>query len=372
MPLDSTSFWTGQRHGGDLDAAAAAYGIPATDWLDLSTGINPNGWPLPALDQSLVRRLPMADGALERAARAYYGGPLPLAGAGSQALIAVLPWLRPPGRVALPRPGYREHELAWRRAGHRPRYYDPGDPGTLAELINSRQVDSAIVIQPHNPLGLTMAPADLVAYSRALAQRGGVLIIDEAFADTEPDCSLAESAAQPGLVVLRSLGKFFGLAGLRLGFALAEPRMVRRLRTRLGPWAVSGPARYYGEQALRDRDWQRAARLWLAARSGQMEAWLAAHLDTRGQPANRASGVQPVESCRIVNSGLFVSVETELRTAIDFADRHARQGILLRVYPGGWSSAGRSKRAVLRIGLPDDDGWSRLAAAPEFEQSRAG
>ncbi|PKU25894.1 threonine-phosphate decarboxylase CobD [Telmatospirillum siberiense] len=258
-------------HGGDLAAADARFGRPAAGWLDLSTGISPFPYPLPALDLSYCQRLPDAtmEGALREAAAAAYGVAAAeqiVVAAGSQAVIQTLPRLRPFSRVAVIGPTYAEHTAAWTNSGHQIL------PCETIERIGD--VDVVVVVNPNNPDGRRHDPKRLLEVAATLAKKGGLLVVDEAFGDIDPDQSLAPHV-HPGLVVLRSFGKFFGLAGLRLGFVICDPAMARLLRTTLGPWPVSGPALHIGRIALADQEWMEKARVRLVREAGLLDTLLA-------------------------------------------------------------------------------------------------
>lgn len=321
------------EHGGQLRAAAQRYGIPLNDWLDLSTGIAPEPWPLPAIEPSAWARLPEADDGLEQAACACYGAARALPVAGSQAAIQALPQLFAPGRVGVLAPSYAEHAQAWRRAGHEVLALAAGDIERQLDRL-----DALVLANPNNPTGQCFAPGQLLDWHGRLACRGGRLLVDEAFMDCTPQDSLAGHSDKPGLIVLRSFGKFFGLAGIRLGFVLAEAPLLALLGERLGPWAVSGPARALGQQALAPASHE--------ARELRRERLLAA-----GQ---RLAGL--LTGHRLAPSGgtaLFQWVATpEAATLHDF---FARRGILVRRF---------AAPASLRFGLPaDEGGWQRLARA---------
>src|SRR5574343_218609 len=240
------------EHGGRLRQAAAHYDIPLADWLDLSTGINPQGWPVPHLPAAVWQRLPEANDGLEAAAAAYYGNPNLLPVAGSQAAIQWLPALLPKAAVACIAPIYAEHPQAWQHAGHKVRFLQN------ATLPRALAVATPYVLccNPNNPTA-TRHPRDIVLEAAdSLKKRGGWLIVDEAFIDATPEESvtaLAGTADAPNLIVLRSLGKFFGLAGARVGFIFGQPGLLQRLAEAMGPWAVSGPARAVARLALADR-----------------------------------------------------------------------------------------------------------------------
>ncbi len=319
------------HHGGRLLEAAARYGIAPEQWLDLSTGINPNGWPVPAVPAEIWRRLPEGGDGLLEAAADYYGCAELLPVAGSQPAIQALPTLRPPRRVGLLRTAYAEHARAWQEAGHTPVWLEPDAIDAAVATL-----DALVLVHPNNPSGARYPRETLLAWHARLAARGGWLVVDEAFMDTTPGGSLAADAPRPGLILLRSLGKFFGLAGLRLGFVIAEAELRQALERRLGPWAVSHPARWVGARALADRSWQAATRLRLAADGERLAALLTLH------------GLAPAGG-----TPLFQWVRTP-RAAWLF-ERLAREGILVRLFDAP---------AALRFGLPGDEaGWTRLGAA---------
>jgi len=258
------------EHGGNLRDAMRRYG--GADWIDLSTGINPLGYPARPPAPDAWQRLPEPDPALVRTACDYYGAPALLPVAGTQAAIQALPRLRTPARVTAAAPSYAEHAHHWSRHGHTLRQVP------YAQLDAAvRDSDVVVVCNPNNPTGETVAPAQLLAWREALAARGGWLVVDEAFGDTARELSIVSHAGSPGLIVLRSVGKFFGLAGLRLGFVAAESGLLAQLEDLLGPWAVSGPAQSVALDALRDRSWQAAAQERLARDGERMRALLAAH-----------------------------------------------------------------------------------------------
>jgi cobalamin biosynthesis protein CobC len=318
-------------HGGDLDAARRLFPNAPEPWVDLSTGINPVPYPAPALEASAFRRLPSgADLAgLRRAAARAYGVPDPdcvVAAPGTQILIETLPRLRPRGRVAVLGPTYAEHAAAWARAGHAVE--------TVTEIAQGDGADVVVVVNPNNPDGRTFESGTLLALAADLARRGGLLVVDEAFADLEPVATLG-GALRPGLVVLRSFGKTYGLAGIRLGFALGDPAHATRAAQALGPWAVSGPALAIGRAALSDETWRRTAARDRAADAGRLDRMIA-----------RAGGTVIGGTC------LF-------RTA-DFPDA---PGLFARLGAAGiYVRRFGAAPQRLRFGLPADKGeWCRLS-----------
>lgn len=319
------------EHGGRLWQAARRYDVAPADWLDLSTGINPNGWPVPSLPIAAWLRLPENDDGLEAAARAYYGTHAVLPVAGSQTAIQALPLLRGACRVGVLDPGYAEHARAWRRAGHATQ---PVAAGQVDDAI--AHLDVLVLVHPNNPTGARFMLQQLLDWHARLAARGGWLVVDEAFMDATPDASLVPFCPCSGLIVLRSLGKFFGLAGARVGFVLAPPELLQRLEEQLGPWTVSGPARAAARLALEDRAWQTQARARLVHDAQRLHELL------------RASGLPPAGG-----TGLFQWVVTPQAAVIH--DRLARHGILTRLF---------AEPSSLRFGLPGSENDSaRLATA---------
>lgn len=313
-------------HGGGVDAAAARWGGARADWLDLSTGINPLAFPLPALALQDWNALPDSAAAtrLVDAARTFWGvpaGAAVLAAPGASALIARAPSLRSIGRVTIPGPTYNEHARAFRAAG-----WDVAEGGPCT---------ARVVVHPNNPDGRVWT-AETAAEGLA---NGGLLVIDESFGDVMPKASLIALATRPGTLILKSFGKFWGLAGLRLGFAIGDPALVERLAQWLGPWPVSGPALVAGAAALTDRAWADATRDRLSADARRLDA-----LMTR-------AGAGVVGGCDLFR--LY-----DVGDAAHWADRLGRAHVLARVFPYSdrW----------LRLGLPGTpEGWARLAAALE-------
>ncbi len=319
------------EHGGTVLAAARRYGIAPEEWLDLSTGVNPRGWPVPELPPEVWRALPQGEDGLAEVAAEYYASPLPLPVAGSQAATQALPALRPPCRVGIPALSYGEHARAWARHGHRVTLLAPEG---LVQAAEGCEV--LVVCNPDNPSGRRIPAAVLLDWRTRMARRGGWLVVDEAFADADPGDSLARRAGLPGLVVLRSLGKFFGLAGVRVGFILAWPELLLRLEELLGPWSVSGPGRRVAAAALGDRDWQADARVRLRHDSQRLAALLARH---------GLASAGATELFQWVVTGQAAALHESL----------ARQAILTRFF---------ARPASLRFGLPGEEAdWQRLERA---------
>ncbi len=367
------------EHGGDLSAARRLFPHAPEPFIDLSTGINPYPYKVPTLPPALFERLPQSDALARLAAVAAkaYGAPAPacvVAAPGTQILLPLIAALEPPGRAAVLGPTYAEHARAAALAGH--------SVIETQELRGLGDADLAILVNPNNPDGRVIATADLLALAGELRRRGGILIVDEAFMEIDPanagilsaridppsthsrasgnpdlfnksvspsrgrgdrfsvsetSASLAGEVERGNIVVLRSFGKFFGLAGLRLGFAIAAPDIAARLRASLGPWAVSGPAIAIGEAALADSAWIAATQRRLAQAAQRLDALLAgAGLDIVG------------------GTSLFRLAQTPV--AAPLFEKLGRAGILVRRFA--------EHPTWLRFGLPGDEpAWERLAGA---------
>jgi cobalamin biosynthetic protein CobC len=317
-------------HGGDLATAQALFPQAPKPWIDLSTGINPIPYPLPELPLSLWQRLPgkAEEAMLLAAARAAYrirpqSGLV--AAPGTQILIELLPRLVPDANVAVLGPTYGEHAPAWRKTGATVR--------ASAELAVSGDANVVVLVNPNNPDGRVVAQERLVELAAALAARGGLLVIDEAFADFAPETSLLPILPD-GALVLRSFGKAYGLAGLRLGFAVGDVRFIDALLAMLGPWAVAGPALHVGAVALGDAEWLFNAGEARAADSKRLDALLASH-------------------GRVVGGTVLYRLLETPRAPVLF-ERLGRAGIYVRRF--------QHDPSRLRFGLPGDEAaWSRLA-----------
>ena len=245
------------KHGGNLREAAVQYDIPLKSWIDLSTGINPNGWLPPKIPSNVWLRLPEEEDGLLKAAQNYYGVKNILPVAGSQAAIQSLPKCRPASHVGIVSPCYAEYEYCWRQAGHTVKAIHRGDVDKYLH-----ELDVLVVINPNNPDAYLHANSTLKRWQKQLEKQAGWLIVDEAFMDSSPENSLLQYDLDmmPNLIILRSLGKFFGLAGVRLGFVVANPAILNQIKLDQGSWSISHPARWIGKKALQDQAWQKHTR----------------------------------------------------------------------------------------------------------------
>lgn len=324
------------KHGGDLTEAIARYGGTHEMWMDLSTGINPNPWPVATdlLTSSLYQLPSRADEiALINAARIAYRAPQGadlIAASGTQALIQWLPRLARRGKVAIVAPTYSEHARAWSSSGQ---------PVVTCDALEHLPEDirHAIVVNPNNPDGRMVTVEAMAHAAKRLQAQGGWLVIDEAFIDLSPDMTAAVLCADLPVIVLRSFGKFYGLAGVRLGIAIAHQETANLIRDALGPWAVSGPALTIGAAALQDDAWATATRQGLQSAAARLDIVL------------QAAG------CTIIGgTGLFRLVRHH--DAPELHERLARHHIWCRSFD--WAAD------LLRFGLPKDDAaFSRLADA---------
>lgn len=325
---------TEPTHGGRLIEAARRWSIPRDHWLDLSTGINRQGWKVPPLPDYLWRQLPEDDDGLERVLREWSRAPgnagcLPVPG--SQAAIQSLPLLRSPCRVGVPEPGFSEHARCWALAGH------DVVPVSLEQIRQGDDwlgsLDVLVWISPNNPTGMTVARNRLLDWHADLVGRDGWLVVDEAFVAGYEGLSMVPMSSAPGLVVMHSLGKFFGLAGVRSGAVFAEPAITDALAARLGPWSLSSPARYITARALKDTIWQKNTMARLRSDSDRLDQ----ELQSLGLPAT---------------TGTLLYRYLVHPDAAVMADFLAGRGILVRHF---------DCPQALRIGLPGDEfEWERL------------
>lgn len=318
-------------HGGDLGDVRRRHPGAPRPWIDLSTGINPLPYPVAELPADIWSRLPSHEaeqGLIAAAAARYRCAPGQLVAApGTQALIQILPRLVPRARVAIVGPTYAEHELNWRRHGH---------DVTVVPSLDVADADVVVVVNPDNPTGRLLPPPAL----RGVAAR--LVIVDEAFIDLLPDEASLASGLPSNSVVLRSFGKVYGLAGLRLGFAIAPAPLAQRLREELGPWAVSGPALAIGATALAD------------------DAWLQ-------ETATRLAGDVRKLDALLVSAGFTILGGTPLFRSASHPDAQekaedlARQGIHVRAFA--------DRPTCVRFGLPrGDEEFRRLSAALQVPQ----
>ncbi|HUW74556.1 MAG TPA: threonine-phosphate decarboxylase CobD [Methyloceanibacter sp.] len=322
-------------HGGDLDAARKLFPGAPEPFVDLSTAINPHPYPIPHASPEDFARLPDAE-SLKRLtgnAATAYAAPSEanvVPAAGTQILMTLVAGLVPPGRAAILGPTYAEHARVAALAGHA--------VTTVPELAPLGEADLAIVVNPNNPDGRVFGTGELLRIAEKQRERSGLLVVDEAFVDAGPRGeSLSPHVEEANIIVLRSFGKFFGLAGIRLSFALAAKELAARLRASLGPWPVSGPALTVGKAALGDEDWIEQTRLSLGKATHRLEVLL------------QDAGLESVGHTELFH--LVRSPEAQ-----QTFERLGRAGIFVRRF--------EEQSEWLRFGLPgEEDAWRRLEAA---------
>jgi cobalamin biosynthetic protein CobC len=322
-------------HGGDLAAARRLFSDAPEPFIDLSTGINPNRYPLSRLPADVFARLPDADklASLTAIAARAYGAPsgaYVVAAPGTQILLPLVAALVRPGRAAVLAPSYGEFARAAALAGH--------DITMVHDLAAIRAARLVFLANPNNPDGRLFSGNDLISLAGNLSAHDGLLVVDEAFMDAaSAGKSFATEVSAGNIVVLRSFGKFFGLAGLRLGFALAAPEIAARLAATLGPWAVSGPAIATGAKALADAAWIKKTRDRLAKSAEKLDDLLT------------DSGLDIVGG-----TNLFRLMRTD--AASELFHLLGSAGILVRRFP--------EQPQWLRFGLPaNEKAWRRLQIA---------
>jgi len=312
-----------EDHGGSLNCARRLFPNVPEPWIDLSTGINPHPYPVGDITGEHFSRLPEPEAlrALTTAAATTYRVGTPnciVAAPGTQILLPLVAGLRKAGKAVILGPTYAEHRLAAELAGHA--VLETADPDALDGA------DLAVLVNPNNPDGRILSRATLHDAAARLAAHDGLLVVDEAFMDVGPEAeSVARDVAGLPIVVLRSFGKFYGLAGIRLGFAIADAKTAALLRAQLGPWAVSGPALAIGARALADRAWRAGMQAQLAAEARALDAVFGHH------------GIETVDG---------TSLYRFLRSAAapGIFDRLGRAGIFVRRF--------EDRPDALRIGLP--------------------
>jgi cobalamin biosynthetic protein CobC len=316
------------EHGGNLDLAVRRFGGRAQDWIDLSTGINRQPYPVSAIEPRHWSALPSRSDieSLHQAALQAYATTAPiLALGGAQAAIQLLPGLSSRGRARILAPTYNEYAAVLSAAA-----WDVAEVSDLAGLAGA---DLAVVVNPNNPDGRRHDPNELLA----LLPRVSRLLVDESFGDAVPDLSLAPEAGRPGLLILRSFGKFYGLAGLRLGFALGSEADVAALAAMAGPWPISGAAIAIGRRALLDREWAKATSTRLARDCLRLDA------EVQSQGWTLVGGTPLF---RLYETGAARAAQARLAGAQI------------------WSRVFGERPGWLRLGLPGDETeWARFAAA---------
>ena len=342
-------------HGGDLQSAAMRYGIELEEWIDLSTGINPCAYPIPKLNEICFQQLPYLSTEFKKAVTFYYGSDRFAACSGSQQVIELLPKLLPKLPVLLPSLGYQEHSESWINACEDERdihFYPATDQDVAIERIEFQLEQGEpfhlVVINPNNPTGLSFSVTQLFDWSSRLAE-GGFLIVDEAFIDLHPEQSVLshydEFHTVDNLVVMRSFGKFFGLAGLRLGFLFGPEVVLQAVHNRIGIWSINGPAQAVAIDAFNNRTWQMNNRVNIRLNSERTLTLFSPLL-------------KRIEAKMQGTSLLFSSWWVESEQLEQMYDFFAQRGVLLRVIEEGVALNKPSDLSLLRLGIIDAENES--------------
>lgn len=340
MPLSSHPI-----HGGQLEVYAKHYGIAKSDWLDLSTGINPNGYAQPNLPDAVFRDLPSEDDGLQQVASDYYGSDDVLMVPGSSWAIQCVPavlhtYVTPIKKVLLPALGYSEHARAWQALGVDIVFYH-----NLPTTVQLQDCNVCVLINPNNPCAHLFSREKVLEIAQQLHKKSAWLIVDEAFIDTQPQNSVVKNRCD-NVIVFRSLGKFFGLAGLRVGAIMANNEVLQRCKKRLPPWALNHPARFITKQALQDTLWIKQTRSRLIEQSKKLlnmcKQTLLVNVDT---PVN------------INNTNFFVTLMFDTQQeSLNVHHCLCEQSIYTRLL---------DNKIGIRIGLPNNtnENWQRLEHA---------
>lgn len=329
------------RHGGRLSVAQSLYPHAPLPWVDLSTGINPECYPAPRATAAARNRLPdvrelakleaLAAEAFEVADAARV-----VAVGGTESALRLLPYVLGVRDAVIAGPTYGSHADAWARAG--------GEVQTVTNLDAAEPRIPAkhalVIVNPNNPDGRLFSQAELRTLHDSAVRQDSRLVVDEAFGEVTPHANVAHIAGSeeaPHLVVLRSFGKFYGLAGVRLGFVVAAPSIIACLRGLLGDWPVSSDALVAGLAAYADWAWAEKTRTRLQEDARRLDDLL-------------------------MHAGFEIAGGTSLYRLTRAADASSRftqlaaSGVLVR--PFAFDST------LLRFGLPGCPAeWQRVAAA---------
>ena len=347
------------QHGGDLDEAIKRYGIAKEHWIDLSTGISPWVYPFQPLPEHVWHELPPPNDELLACAAQYYGikQRTIMATPGSQMTIRLLPQLFQASNVAIPILGYQEHAASWQMANHQITPYSSA--AELFELIRKQQVEHVVVINPNNPSGEKF---NLDTHEKIATKISGTCIIDEAFIDLyanngsnldNNDSNLDENGNNndkkttfdsatkilndhENLIILRSVGKFFGLAGIRLGFAIGLHPNLLALNSLLQPWAISHASQHIGIQALKDTQWQQQQKIHIRQQQNTFKNPFKLLLNNN------------LKKYSTVESGLFRTVFSDKSALKELHNKLAQQAIWTRFCNEN------DQNSWLRFGLPNN------------------
>ncbi len=250
-----------RAHGGDRSKMAEILAVDEDSLLDFSSNINPLGPPagvIKAVAEAATRIDRYPDQWAERFIRAaaeHHSVPVGcvLAANGSIELIHLLSVAFEPKTVALVAPDFCEYEISFgKRSELRFVELERGDGFDLDfAAAPLREADVVVLSNPNNPTGLLLDPERLRHLALRRGRDGKITVVDEAFIDFAPDASLI-GKVETGLIILRSVTKFYSLAGLRLGYLIADQEHIGKLKTHHWPWSVNALAIAAGIAALED------------------------------------------------------------------------------------------------------------------------
>ena len=311
-------------HGGNIYQASKEFEIPVENWIDLSAGISTRPYPFSPVSQNAYRQLPYCDPVLIQIAKKYYQTIDVLPVAGSQQVIQLLPDILKQGNLWVPKVGYQEYAYQWTKKGRKvfsyPSFFKEETVDVITRAIEQGAVDHLLVINPNNPTGLILPTPILLKWSKQLQARDGMLIIDEAFMDIHPEESIFKlgKSLPDNLIVLRSFGKFFGLAGIRIGFVSAAADFLKIIQSCLGPWCVNGVAQDIAIEALNDSQWHNRMRKKIQADNSKTLELFTPIL------AQYCGGL-------FAQKGLFITWKLEVDEGKTLYSRLAELGVLVRL-----------------------------------------
>lgn len=347
--MTSTAKNTPLFHGGDLISASKESGIAVEDWLDLSTGISPYTYPTHSIPADAFSRLPYISQDFKNKVKAYYSGVHFTALPGTQIAIQLLPRLLTRLPILLPSIGYQEHKQAWENSGNQLNYYEALDRKAAFQKIEYQlkyqPLQHLVIINPNNPSCLSFSPKQLIRWAQMLGE-DAYLIVDEAFIDTDPEQSLIPQLSRNSkdkIIVLRSFGKFFGLAGIRLGFIFTAQNLLNKIEEQLPLWSINGPALHLASKALADHNWQAEHRTRL--------------VETKNATTELFETLN-YDSC--FHQPLFSSYLFPKKLALTIFDHFYQQGILLRLIE---VSVDQSLIRIGRIQTEDFEAKKRIITA---------
>ncbi|QXE86049.1 threonine-phosphate decarboxylase CobD [Geomonas nitrogeniifigens] len=278
------------EHGGNVFAVARNLGLAPERIIDFSASINPLGMApgvREALTASLDRLLHYPDkGAaeLKQALAAYHGvEPSQIAVAnGSTELIHLLPRTFQGKKALVVAPAFAEYALALERAGWQIEYFtlSPADDFALDVAALAQRVadgyDMLFLCNPGNPAGNLQPLREIAGVVDLCRESGTFLVLDEAFIDfCEEESAKHLVVRNPRAVLLRSMTKFFGIPGLRLGYAIAAAETVAEIAAQQDPWSVNTAAQVAGIASLADQDYCRRTRSYVDEERARLAAALA-------------------------------------------------------------------------------------------------